>query len=401
MFYFYQVSELLLISTSEKPFERVGFITPVLALFNFQTRFLSNSMGCPFAGLTVVTKELFLTLKVILTGFCLMPLFIIHRLINKTRHHDAPSHVLYFAVAIETLLLGYERLTETSLKLLHCEPIGNTWRLFYDGNIECLQAWQSIFIGYIVLFAVPFIFAVYWASQKLQKDSISVKEFLASCILPIPFLIYWSLQHFKRANAVYHPPEDTEEIKKIFHDSFRLPRPEQEESGTVYWESILIGRRFVLLCFHGFISDPMPRLFCLSCTCLLILIHHGIKQPYRNSKMNTCESISLLTLVIIAIINLMEASFVSAAVEPIGPIENYFHVLQWAQVVILGFLPVVFGVLVVFAFASQGVRFLIVLVGKMRRCRCFSKREEESDLVNVVVNNSGTEPHGHSSDMNG
>lgn len=401
VFYFYQVAELLLISASQKPFERVGFVTPVVALFNFQTRFLSNSMGCPFAGLTVVTKELFLILKVILTGFCLLPLFIIHKLINKTRHRDAPSHVLYYATAIEILLLGYERLTETSLKLLHCEPIGNTWRLFYDGNIECLQAWQSIFIGYIVLFAVPFIFAVYWASGKLQKNSISVKEFLASCILPIPFLMYWTVQHFKRANVVYHPPKDTGEIKKIFHDSFRLPQPEKEESGTVYWESILIGRRFVLLCFHGFISDPMLRLFCLSCTCLLILIHHGIKQPYRNSKMNTCESISLLTLVVIATVNLMEASFISAAVEPIGPIENYFHLLQWAQVVILGFLPAVFSVLVVLAFVSQGVRLLIVLVGKMRRCPCFLKGQEEIDFVNVVVNNGDAELHGHSSDING
>lgn len=105
----------------------------------------------------------------------------IHQLTNKARSRTAPSQVLYLAVAIETLLLGYERLTETSLKLLYCEPIGNTWRLFYDGNIECLQAWQNIFIGYIALFAVPFIFVVNWASWKLQKNCISVKEFLASC----------------------------------------------------------------------------------------------------------------------------------------------------------------------------------------------------------------------------
>ena len=159
-------------------------------------------------------------------------------MINKARCRDAPSRVLYLAVAIETLLLGYERLTETSLKLLHCEPIGNTWRLFYDGNIGCLQVWQSVFIGYVVLFAVPFIFAVFWASWKLQNNCISVQEFLASCILPIPFLIYWSVQHFKQANLVYHRPEDTKEIKQICYDSFRLPEPEEKESGTVYWESV-------------------------------------------------------------------------------------------------------------------------------------------------------------------
>lgn len=257
------------------------------------------------AGLTVVTKKLFLTLEVIATGFCLFPLYMIHQLTNKARNRTAPSLVLYVAVVIETLLLGYERLTETSLKLLHCEPIGNTWRLFYDGNIECLQAWQSIFSGYVALFAVPFIFVVNWASWKLQKNCISVKEFLASCFLPTPFLIYWPVQYFKQADLVYHPPENTKEIKEIFHDSFRLPQPGKDESGTVYWESVLIGRRFVLLCFHGFISNPMLRLFRLSCACLLILVHHVITKPYRNSKMNSCESMSLLImLVIISLINL-------------------------------------------------------------------------------------------------
>ena len=392
VFYFYQVSELLLISSTEEPFERAGFVNPVVALFNFETRFLSSSIGCPFAGLTVVTKELFLTLEVIATGFCLFPLYIIHRLINKTRLRAAPSPVLYLAVAIESLLLGYERLTETSLKLLHFERIGNTWRLFYDGNIECLQAWQSVFIGYVVLFAVPFIFAVYWASRKLQKNCISAKEFLASCILPMPFLIYWSVQHFKRAELIHYPPEDTKEIKEIFHDSFRPPRPEKEESGTVYWECVLIGRRFVLLCFHGFISNPMLRLFCLSTACLLILVHHVITKPYRNSKMNTCESISLSMLVIISIINLMEASFVSAAVEPIGPNDDYFNLLQWVQVVILGFFPAFICILVVFAIVSQGIRVVIILARKMRSCRCCSKTEHESNLVNFVLNDSETEP---------
>lgn len=210
-------------------------------------------------------------------------------------------------------------------------------------------------------------------------------------------LVSATFQASKSGHQSYHRPEDTKEIKHIFHDSFRLPEPEEEEeSGTVYWESVLIGRRFVLLCFYGFISNPMLRLFCLSCTCLLILVHHVMKKPYRNPKMNTCESISLLALVIIAIINLMEAS---AAVEPIGPNEGYFHVLHWVQVVTLGFLPAAVCVLVVFAFVSQGIRLVIVLAGKMKCCRCCKKGEQEINLVNVAVNNIDDELHVHSNDM--
>ena len=41
----------------------VPFITPVIAVFNFQEKTMSGSIGCPFSGLDVVTKELFLCLK--------------------------------------------------------------------------------------------------------------------------------------------------------------------------------------------------------------------------------------------------------------------------------------------------------------------------------------------------
>ena len=99
-------------------------------------------------------------------------------------------------------------------------------------------------------------------------------------------------------------------------------------------------------------------------------------------------------LVIISIINLMEASFVSAAVEPIGPNNDCFNVLQWAQVVILGFLPAIICILVVFAIVSQGIRLVVVLAGKLRSCQCFSKGEE-TDLVTVAANDSDSELYDH------
>ena len=58
-----------------------------------------------------------------------------HRAVSHTRFISPPSLTLYLAAVLETLLLGYERLTDTTLKLMHCVPIEKDWRLFLDGNI--------------------------------------------------------------------------------------------------------------------------------------------------------------------------------------------------------------------------------------------------------------------------
>lgn len=90
-----------------------------------------------------------------------------------------------------------------------------------------------------------------------------------------------------------------------------------------------------------------------------MLVHHLVRKPYRNPKSNIFESISLFVLVIIALANLMEASFVSAGVEPIGPNETIFTAIEWLEIFVLGFLPATFCVLVAFALLSQCARFVI------------------------------------------
>ena len=190
---------------------------------------------------------------------------------------------------MEILLVGYERLADTSLSLSHCVPIGSEWRLFLDGNIHCWQWWQNVLIIYIAVFVAPFIMVLYFGSLQLYRNKVSVKEFLGACVLPLPFLVRWAVQHVKKSNTIETDSSDGDEIKTILHESFRPPT--EEDTGTVYWESVLIGRRFVLLCLHSFIVDPMVRLLCLECACVLIFAHHIIKKPYRDVKANTCETL--------------------------------------------------------------------------------------------------------------
>ena len=377
VFYFYQVAELVMVKSPENTLHMVPFIPPVIALFNFQVKTMNGSIGCPFPGLDAVTKELFMCLKFLATLLSIGFIYVIHRFISKLFYLPAPSLPLYLAVALETLLLGYETLADTTLKLMHCVPIGQDWRLFMDGNIQCWQWWQYLFIVFIVVFVIPLVLVLFWGSLMLSKDTVSAKEFLISCAFPLPFLLIWIFRYCKKRPNRNQPypsgvdsPDDAEEIKKVLHDPFR---PSSDDThGTLYWESVLTGRRLILLTIHAFSTDPMTRFVCLDFACFLILLHHLTARPFRERAANIWESLSLISLVAICTVNLAEATYISEGIEPTGPSKRFLYAFLWIEIVLLGLLPSVACLLVVFAVLSQVIRVLYhcirILSDAMNEC---------------------------------
>ena len=383
VFYFYQVAELVMVRSPENTLHMVPFIPPVIAFFNFQVKTMDGSIGCPFPGLDAVTKELFMCLKFLAVLLSIAFIYVIHRFISKSFHFPVPSLPLYLAVALETLLLGYETLADTSLKLMHCVPICQDWRLFMEGNIQCWQWWQYLSIVFIVMFVIPLVLVLFWGSLMLSKDKVSAKEFLISCAFPLPFLFIWFFRYFKKkpnGNQPYpsgvESREDAEEIKKFLHDPFRPPS--DGDHGTLYWESVLTGRKLILLTIHTFSTDPMIRFVCLDFACFLILLHHLTARPFRDRKANIWESLSLISLFAICTVNLAEATYISEGIEPTGPRKSLLHAFLWIEIVLLGLLPSVACFLVVFAVLSQVIRVLYhcirILPGAMHECVSRARR---------------------------
>ena len=94
------------------------------------------------------------------------------------------------AVVMEVLLLGYESLAETALKLMNCVSIGFGKWLFIDANVPCMQWWQYLLLAYMAIFLIPFIIVLYYGSYQLQRSS----TFIAACMTPLPFIIYWFIK---------------------------------------------------------------------------------------------------------------------------------------------------------------------------------------------------------------
>ena len=361
IFYFYQVAELVMIKSPEKTFHLVPIIPPIIAIFNFQVKSLDGSIGCPFPGLTVVTKELFKCLKFLGTLLSIGLIYVLHRATSRSPHTAPPSIKLYLAVALETLLLGYERLADTSLKLMHCVPVDNDWRLFVDGTIQCWQWWQFLLTAFIMSFVIPLVLVLFWGSLRLNKDKVTAKEFLIACAFPLPCLLFWMFREYRRKNDDQQMlnigcVDDAKEIKQVLHGPFRVGS--SEDHGTLYWESVLTGRRLILLVIHTFATDPTIRFVCLSCACVIILVHHLTVRPFCERKANICEGFSLLSLVVICMFSLTEATLISHGIDPTGQSKDFFHAVQWIEIGLLSLAPLALCLLVAFCALSQVARLL-------------------------------------------
>ena len=162
--------------------------------------------------------------------------------------------------------------------------------------------------------------------------------------------------------------------------------PNGNDKGTLYWESILIGRRFILLASHAFLDDAMLCGIVMTFACVLMLLHHVWKDPYRDSIANGTEKVSLLVLVKIALINLTKATLISFGTTPVGPSKSYIQAMDWAQILALT-LPVLRSLYVVLAILSQLFRLTVLLAMHTRCClqmagTSLGRTEELRPLIN-------------------
>ena len=372
-FYYYQVADLLLGSSLEDLVTEMPLVVAMISAFNFQVRTSYLRIDCPFPGLTPVTKELLLSLVVFVTMANLALIFCTHLVISRFHKKvRKPSLSRYMAVFLEILLLGYERLAETSLGLMHCVSAGDEYRLFIDGTTICWQPWQYIVLGYLIVFVVPFIAVLYYGSSKLHSSSISSSEFLAACAIPLPFLIYWLFKRvFKRRNEENESEEaaarlnNSAEVMKVLHEPFRAPS--EGGKGTLYWESVMIGRRLILLTIHSFIPNAMIRFFFMASACGFMAIHQIIKAPFRSKTANKAEAMSLVTLAIIAKISLIKATLLSSGISAKGKNKDFLERLQWFELAAMGLVPALLSLLAALAILSQTFRLIIYLVKKITR----------------------------------
>ncbi|XP_022806639.1 uncharacterized protein LOC111343718 [Stylophora pistillata] len=381
VFYFYQVANLVFMSEAfEIHLEDNYLLTPILGWFDFKAISSSKTLICPIRGLTVASKIFLEASQVLAVLVGVLVIFLFHGTVRKINKQSPifPPSGQYLSATTECLLLGYSALAKGALKALNCVEIQSTIRFFYDGNVQCWCWWQKLCGVFLLVFIIPFVFVLYLGSRLLNSKIISPGQFVCGCTFPLPFAVMWVVKYrriFKDSGAIVSSNEETplrhsdscnsaeqsspfgesldqsqahscNLVEDVVYGPFRKSH-EDRGAGAVYWESVLIARRLVMICLHTFIVFPFIRIFCLSVTCAAILAYHLWKKPFQDSRVNHAETASLAALLLLAIINMADVVLgindeVLSAQEQIC-----MTVLHIVEIIILGTVPLAFALLIV------------------------------------------------------
>ena len=360
IFYFYQIAQLLLSSSSLKEFFDTHFLEPVLGFFNFQPSFTKQGFLCPFPGLTPETKLVFKIAPVLGTLIAIFFIYGLHSSICRMKGAVCPVIAPYLQASIKTMFLGYATLATVSISLIRCAFVAGKNRWFYNGNIICYQWWQYASYGFIAVFVIPFMLVLVLVSFKLYHDKITARQCIMAIILPLPFLLLWIFR-FACASVAENEGknQNLNALKEMLLAPYRLP-DDSSKRGALYWQSVLIARRFVLVLIFCIVTKPSIRLFCMTVACVFAFGFHLQVKPFQNSLANNLESLSLFFLIILGLVNLFKSVFVGSEQNIKGSLVTIVKVFQWLETVILGLFPAALLLLLILAVISFLVRVLFV-----------------------------------------
>ena len=380
IFYFYQVAGVLTVSSyGVEHLLRNEIVLPVTNLFNLKLYANTNWKICPWPIFTPLLKTVFQLVTVMTIFFWIPVLYLLHSGLNKSRKREPtfPPPGPYLGAVLEIMLLGYSAVAGTIAQLLRCVSIQEVHRWYYDAQYVCWnQWWQIAAIAVIVLYLFPFILWLFVGSVLLYRAKISGKKFLLAIILPLPYFIFYLIvvlteradyQEISSTAGTDSPTSIRASLHEVLCGPFREPQDDQSNGG-IFWESILIGRRFLLIGIGGLLLEyALMRSVCLTILCLAYLLHHIYWMPFAHSWVNVTEIVSLATLVVIGVLNV---GLASAGSDVSGINEPYFSIFLTSEAILLGVVPIVFAVYLILALLSKIVLEVINLL-KATRARWF------------------------------
>ena len=288
--------------------------------------------------------------------------------ICRKREAFRPAFEPFFQAGIKTIFLDYVTLATVSISLTRCDFVAGENRWFYNGNIIWYQWWQYASYTFIAVFVIPFIlnFVLALVSINLHRNKITARQFVMAVIFPLPFLMMWHwLFCFACSSAMVNVEENqyVSALKEMLLAPFRQP-DDASKRGALYWQSVLIARRFIMVLIFCIVTEPSIRLFCMTIACAFVFGFHLQVKPFHNSLPNNLESFSLFLLIILGLINLFKSFFIGSEQNIKGSLIPVLKVFQWLETVMLGLFPAALLLLLAFAIIFFWFAFFLSSVGR-------------------------------------
>ena len=379
---------------------RNEIVLPLTNLLNFKLYANTNWKICPWPIFTPLLKTMFEVVTIMTILFWIPVIYLLHSGLNKLRKRGPtlPPAGPYLGAVLETVLLGYSAVTGTSVRLLHCVSLQEVSRWYYDAQYFCWhKRWQQAAFVVIALNLFPFIFTLYFTSLRLYRGKISGKIFLLASILSFPYLLFVFYHHVKKkitrrpdyqvipstVSSVHDEKHDTNSPTSIKHSLLEVlcgpfTKPQDDQSdGRIYWESILIGRRFLIIVIGWWQLDQvLMRSVCLTILYLVFLLHHISQRPFAQCRANITETVSSATLVVTGVLNV---GLTRTGSDFSGMNQAYISILLTSEAVLLGVLPLAIALFLSLSLVSQILRLWILLIKVIRSRWSFVKQKYDDD----------------------
>ena len=386
IFFFYQVHSLLTIYKSNKQTlyltEIKGF---VLSIFNLNLHFaVGSEIHCPFHEMDSTTKVLitasFPISCLVFTGVlcalahavpsCFRKKDIIHRYAMKAK----PK--LLIAI-LQFILLGYATLTSSILSLVTCLPLADGQKILYvDGNISCYQHWQYGILSFVLLWAIPLIYALHKLPTYIGNREISIQTVYVALLLPFPFFVYTMVRSARKMRCRKESAKeqgrtsgktDNDNTMSLLLTAMSGPfryNESSEHGAKVSWEPVLLLQRILLSLCHTFILEPGKRSLVLLLFIMIMANLNFMYRPFNNRFLNATNGVTFILLCITGIINAIYAFIYEYGAVPIGPLVQLLNFFDYVEVTITLSFPIIAVVSVTILVITK----LVAVIGAIVHC---------------------------------
>ncbi len=325
---------------------------------------------CPIVSLEASGKVLFHGLFLLAIYFSWILTYILTILIFKITQKIHRKSTKWFEIIriklirgiVEIIKYTYSGFAGITIMAMTCVKVLDEFVWKFDGTVNCLAPWQIGILSVGLGYTIPFFLVIILGTKLMRDHQISGTLFLMGCILPPPFLFYCiTVQCYRKCinnNGQKIIKESTNSIhiqngKSGLNGGCDVENDDQlvvchgnnntSCSSTILsvlqgpyitsqsdWEAVMIIRR-LFLSITPLINNAIIQMIFNCSFCAVFLVHHLMVKPFIFTPSNKVETLSLLLLIWVAIVNLLKASYTEMGEIPTGPAADIFQTLKFCE----------------------------------------------------------------------
>ncbi|XP_066924309.1 uncharacterized protein [Clytia hemisphaerica] len=241
---------------------------------------------------------------------------------------------------LRIVLIGYTSIVTFLLVMTSWTFVQNDELvLLVKGDAAYFNNWTITCMVFLVLWAAPFPFNVYFTTRWLQNKEITINKFLICFLFPPFSVIFYLWKRFSRETDDIVEP-DAKILLSMYEAPFRR-RMSKKEEPILLWDGVVAGRRLIIALVCVYWQNYIFRMVTVLPVLLLCLWHHSHYRPYKSDRMNHLESGSFVLLSTMVGINLVWSFFYVYSLPYQYPMDAFGNTVKVIEV-FMGWLPFLF-----------------------------------------------------------